>query len=336
MAAELEKMREYAEKLAEQFRNAGQTGMADALDTNAQDFAAKAIKARQSGFYTFSSSESKTDSAEQPSQEVRSEISQQYIPRQPQNETSVLPSREQLIEAARGELKGFFGKDIAVPEPPDALFHTLEKFNQLGIRGFEPHYLPGHQFSANEMLPGWKIRPEPWFWKQIEGHKLERDAATLKEGWYAFDGRKKPIYRAGQQVYDDDYLAILMENLRVSGEIRPYDGFYPMPINSRFGASPNEIEGTILHEFAKQTQPKGTVKNMTYMQANTLVNIAHPEWSQTDTYLWFSDRFRGSSDRIRGGSSVSHGFSFVCGGLGNNHDSSIAFNPVISFPSKKA
>ena len=157
---------------------------------------------------------------------------------------------EQLIRTESEALKRFFGKEIVVPKPPQELFQTLENMSKLGITGFEPHYLPQVSLTEKDKIPGWKVKPESWFWQQIKKGKLSKDAATLQEGWYLVDGRRKPNYDNGQQRYENDYLEPIMADLRNKGKIQKYSS---VPNISRFGASPEEIEQVILAEFFRIT-----------------------------------------------------------------------------------
>lgn len=251
-----------------------------------------------------------------------------YIPRPV--EGLILPSSEQLVGAARRELKTFFGQDIMVPEPPAELFHTLERFAGLGIRGFEPQYLPQLQLREKDNFPGLKVKPGKWFWDCVKDGSIEKGADTLDEGWYLLDGRWKPNYRDGQQVYEDDYLAPLMENLRASGRIQPYRY---VPRNSRFGASPLEIEQVILPEFAKQTQPEGEVSNMSYALFSVIGNMKRQEWNDTTTWQWFRDKFE-DGRRLIGGSSHGGGLAGVGAGTSDYRFDHAGFAPVVAFSSK--
>ena len=248
-------------------------------------------------------------------------------------ETSVaelLPSSEQLIKTESETLKRFFGKDIAVPEPPQELFQTLEQMSKLGIAGFEPHFLPQVSLTEKDKIPGWKVRPESWFWKQIKDGKIPADAATLQEGWYLVDGRGKPNYDNGQQRYENDYLEPIMADLRKTGKIQRYSS---VPDISRFGASPDEMEQVILSEVARITGAKGETTNKRYIEFNIWGNIFHPEWGQTNTLEWFADRF-GDDYRLYGGVSDFGGLALVHGFWSVHRHDSIAFGPVVRFPSK--
>lgn len=255
-----------------------------------------------------------------------------YVIRRPV-EGLTIPSSDQLVATARAELKSHFGKDFEVPEPPIEVSQRLSILAERGIRGFEVYYLPGLKLEKGDKF--WKgqgkVRPEDYFWNQIRNGNYPSQVAVLDEGWYIGDGRVKPSYNNGQQVYEDDYLAPLMEALRAAGKIETYGN---VPNNSRFGASPREIEGVILPTFAQMSGALGEVRNRKYIEFNIRGNMAHPECGQTDTWEWFSDPvFQGASRFIGGGSG--------CGGLAHvdrysvgHRDDDVGFSPVERFPSK--
>ena len=241
-----------------------------------------------------------------------------------------LPSSEHLVIAEKQALSAFFGKDIAVSEPPQELFQTLEQMSKLGITGFEPHFLPQVSLTEKDKFPGWKVRPESWFWKQIKDGKISADSATLQAGWYLVDGRQKPNYDNGQQRYENDYLEPIMADLRKTGKIQKYSS---VPDISRFGASPDKIEGIILPEVVRITGAKGETSPKRYIELNIWGNMFHPKWGQTNTSEWFADNF-GDSYRLVGGHSDYGGLAHVYGPWSDDRHDHIAFSPVVRFPSK--
>ena len=241
-----------------------------------------------------------------------------------------LPSTEQLARSEEKALSVFFGKEIGVPNPPAELFQTLENLIELGISKIEPHYLAQIALRENDRFPGWKVKPEPWFWEQITNSNIAEDSATLKEGWYLVDGRAKPDYQDGRQMYKDDYLVPIMQELRTTGKIQK-DTY--LPDNSRFVASPEEIEGIILPEFAKFIKTKGQVINMREIEFNIWGNMFHPEWGRTSTTELFADKFE-DVGRLNGGSSIVGGLAHVYHEPSHERGGGYGFRPLIVFSSK--
>lgn len=247
----------------------------------------------------------------------------------------VLPSVDQLVTDARAELKDNFGRDFEVPESPVELFDTLRGFAERGITGFdEVYYLPGLELQKGDRF--WKgrgrVRPKDYFWEQIRQGNYPKEVATLEEGWYIGDRRVKPMYADGWQRYgEDDYMEPLMAYLRASNRIEKYKY---VPDHSRFGASPQEIEGVILPAFAEMSGARGIVRNRRYIASNVLGNMRHPELGQTDTWEWYGDPiFRGDDVFFLGDSGLG-GLVHVDGHSFANRDSFAGFSLVVGFPSK--
>lgn len=251
-------------------------------------------------------------------------------------ERLVFPSSDQLITAARRELKDSFGRDFEVSTPPAILFEDLRNFAETGIKGLDKiYYQSGLELTEKDKF--WKgkgkVKPDPYFWKQIKNGNFPSEVAMLEEGWFVGDSRVKPMYNNGQQRYEgDDYLEPLMKYLRDSNRIQRESG---VPDCSRFGASPTEIEKVISTVFSEMSGAKGIVRNRRYMEANVRNNIDHPEYGQTNTLEWFGDPvFRGGAYRLLGGSSVDGGLAHVGGHPVDWRFDFAGFSLVVAFPSK--
>ncbi|MBI4080607.1 MAG: hypothetical protein HY430_02440 [Candidatus Levybacteria bacterium] len=179
-------------------------------------------------------------------------------------------------------------------------------------------------------MPGWKVKPEHWFWEQIKDGNLPQDAATLKEGWYLVDRRGKPNYQDDKQMYEDDYLAPFMENLRETGRVQKYRF---VPDNSRFGASADEIEQVILPELASILGSEGIVRSKREIEFNVLGNMHYPEWGETNTWEWYADKFEDDS-RLIGGHSGGGGLAHVSYDWSDNRHDGVGFAPLVEFPSE--
>lgn len=252
-------------------------------------------------------------------------------------ERLVLPSPDQLVEAESAKLKLNFAEDFEVPEPPQELFETLESFAAQGIRRFDNvYYQPDLQLKENDKF--WKkkgvVKPNPYFWQQIKDGNFPKEVNVLTNGWFIGDRRVKPMYQNGQQMYEDDYLASYMAFLRGSGKIQLYEHVKHVPVNSRFGASPQEIEEVILPEFARISGAKGIVRNRRFIEFNIRGNIDQSELGQTTTWEWFGDPVFGNSGRLVGGRSDYGGLAYVSDGPVDYRDGYMGFSPVVEFPSK--
>ncbi len=245
-----------------------------------------------------------------------------------------LPSADQLVTTSRTELKSHFGIDVEVPTPPAELFQTLEAFAERGIRNFdEVFYLPGIRLDkGHKFFKGRdKVKPEDYFWDQIKNGNYPAQNADLEAGWYIGDKRGKPQYDNGQQMYEDDYLAPLMEVLRSAGKVKRYEN---VPADSRFRVSPREIEDVILPTFKEMSGAEGVVRNRRYMEFNVRGNMAHFEWGKTNTWEWFNDPAYPGAGRLLGGRSGGGGLAHVDSDRVFYRGDDLAFSPVVAFPSK--
>ncbi len=215
-----------------------------------------------------------------------------------------------------------------MPQPPELLIQTLEQLKERDVNDFEPHYLPMITLHNEDNFPGWQLKPQDWFWQQIENGKVNSNAATLRPGWYLVDGRGRPQYRDGKQLYKGDPLGNLMKGLRETGEVRTYKY---VPQNSRFGPPYDNIALVILPAFIKKYEIKPPVRILRAIEFNVLGNMAHSDWGQNNTYEWFSDRFA-FSHRLLGGCSEDGGLTNVYFNLSSEYSDNIGFRPMIVFP----
>src|SRR3990167_936143 len=102
-------------------------------------------------------------------------------------------------------LEEFFGRETT-PEPPKELLEFVERTNVKGFT-FEPYLEPGRQFPQDAEYPGWRVKPQPWFYEQIRQNNISPDAARLPLGWAAMETIVRPDYDGGRQLYQNDALA---------------------------------------------------------------------------------------------------------------------------------
>lgn len=263
-------------------------------------------------------------------------------------ERLILPSPEALVATASAKLREAFGRDFEVPQPPETLFQDAENFDRLGIRKLEVYYQPSYRFDAEAELstenrneiPVWQkvrgVKPEAYFWQLLKEGGLTSKSAVLPEGWVLGDARQKPAYENGQQRYENDaFMENMMRELRAKSagnggiERNQY-----VPDNSRFGASPDEIESVIIPHFARTTQTQGIVECPSALEFNIRGNMEHPEWGQTNTLEWFRDKVFGGRRRLDGGSSGYGGLSFVSGWRSDVRHTHVGFRFQVRYPSQ--
>lgn len=234
-----------------------------------------------------------------------------------ESQSIALPSLEQLV--------------VAVPAPEIA-----KDWEKKGFTNFDFFHLSAHQFllQQDENYPGWKIKPEPWFWESIKTGRISPDAAKLEGVLVAVDRTQKAQYDGGRQLYQNDPFADLLKRLREEKKIKVPEALKHVPETSRFGISPDELIQHVLPEIAKVLEvDSSAVRLPRAIEFNVIGNLKHPEWGETNTWEWFEDKF-GGAYRLFGGSSDDGGLTHVRHDWSDFHVDFIGFRPLVVVSSK--
>ena len=241
------------------------------------------------------------------------------------------PELSKLREEEAATLKAFFGEPITVPPLPREI--TPERIKNWEAMGFELHYLPPMDMTEDADFPGWEKKPRRWFYEEIADGRIAKDATMLPGAWVLVDGRQKPDYAKGAQMYDHDPLAPVLEDLNRRGVISQsnFDETKLDP-RSRFGLSPADFtKPEVMNAFAKALDLKPGQASLTETIVwNVLANIHHPEWGTTDTTEWQKET-SGSGGRLISGRSGYGGASGV--GWGGRPFGRVGFRPLGRFSS---
>lgn len=192
---------------------------------------------------------------------------------------------------------------------------TLENYGQVNIEewrelGLEPHFLPPITMSQRNYT-GWKVKPEQWFYDNVTNGNISGNPLDLGGVTVLVDIRCKPAYKKGEQMWENDLLGDIIENLREKGEIQDHQ-----PRQSRFSISAIEIENKISPAFAKKLglEPR-QVRLERAVEFNVLsqmlTDTPRAKDGEIDTWLWFADFFESAGNRLCGGGSGSGGFALV-------------------------
>ncbi|TAK95416.1 hypothetical protein EPO05_04320 [Patescibacteria group bacterium] len=238
----------------------------------------------------------------------------------------------QLIAKEQTTLSQFFGQSVDVPESPKAVTRELFKFWE--SIGFELHYLPQAEMTLDKNFPGWLKKPGKWFYDQIQGNNIAKDSATLKGEWVLVDGRPKPTYQNGDQMYANDPLSPILTKLRKKKSLlkseRDIEDYRHK--GSRFNVSNDELQSapvkTALAELLRTTP--GDLSLPRAIEWNVLGNLHHPEWGDTTTWEWFQDERKGGG-RLSGGRSDVGGLSVVSSNSSGYRDGYLGFRPLVRF-----
>jgi len=236
-----------------------------------------------------------------------------------------------LVGRESEKLREFFGYNIEVPPLPDEI--TPEKYEQWKELGFELHYLPEEDLTKGRDLPGWKKKPNEWFFNQISEGKLSPDSTKLAGSWILIDNRAKPQYDDGEQIYEnDDQIGSALGKLRQQGLIENYK-----KTNSRFNISWDELNKTEVKEALAEIlniDPQN-LRLPRAVEWNYLGNAFYERWGETNTWEWFEDEYDKGQSRLHGGFSDDGGLSDVSWRSPGVRRGGRGFRPLVVFSSTK-
>jgi len=219
--------------------------------------------------------------------------------------------KNKLIKQEKEALLKYFGKAIDVPPIPAEI--TKEKMEFWKQNQFELHYSPGIEIKQTDNFPGQKKKLYDNFYNWIAESKISPDTNKLPTGWFLIDTRPKPQYDNGDQMFTNDILAPVLEELRKDGLIKNYK-----KTGSRFNVSHDELNILeVKNAFAKALRVKAEHIDLPPAAIyNYLGNAFYPVWGETNTWEWFKEKFK-RGFRLSGGRSDGGGLSDVgCGSSG--------------------
>lgn len=205
-----------------------------------------------------------------------------------------------IIKTEGEYLEAFFGKTFDLALLQKALqYYGKERIDNWKRLDLEVHFLPRISLYQEANFPGWKVKPEDWFWEKLKGGKLylrsrDGDFAVVKEvnlGCIValIDIRQKPPYRGGQQMFlnDKNLLGAVISKLRKQGKIAAHKG----PSSSRFSVSADEWENHIRPNYAeKMGFDSSKVRLEKAIEVNTIPQIykdlPRANEGKTDTWIW--------------------------------------------------
>lgn len=238
-----------------------------------------------------------------------------------------------LVASQEAAIGDFFGEDIQLEAPSQLFFDTLETAEDMGLQ-LHPIFFPHVELEETEDLPGWKAKPESWYWERIKDGSLSEDASILGGFWGLLDTSTRPSYKDGKQEFTNDALGPILSELRNRGAIRVPEGYSHVPITSRFAISADEWDQAVFPELAKRLgleEKEGvTVRMPSEMEFNYAGNLAYPHFGQANTWEWLQDKF-GDGFRLVGGSSGGGGLSLVDDRYSGLHSVIVAARPLVVF-----
>ncbi len=232
----------------------------------------------------------------------------------------------ELVDRETESLSTFFGHEVEVPPLPDEV--TPERYEKWKEMGFELHYLPPEEMRKDAAFPGWKKKPGDWFYGRLEANEIPADAAKLPDAWILVDTRGKPKYESGKQIYKDDVLRPVLEDLRKKKIITDFE-----TKGSRFNISWDELNKPEVKKAIAEAMdvPEECLRLPRAIEWNVIGNAYHPEWGDTNTWEWFEDSYQKGARRLDGGGSGLGGLSHVDWDDPAERLGSLGFRPQVVF-----
>lgn len=213
----------------------------------------------------------------------------------------------------------------------------VAEWEKLGLR---VHFLPDVIFTQESTFPGWKVKPEKWYWDSLaesklfccnaDGKLITVNKANLGGIIVLVDTRKKPSYKEGEQMFTNDklFLGQLIADLRKEGKIARYE--YG-PQTSRFGVSADEwqdyIQPALVEKITEVSWRLETVIEMNVIP-QLYRYMPRKDDGQTNTWVWLEEFFEDGQYRLYGGYSDFGGLSYVNWYYADFHWSDRSFRPL--------
>jgi len=232
---------------------------------------------------------------------------------------------DKLMAQTAKMLSKRFGKKIVV-DPLPAWF-TEENLAKAAKFNLRPIFLPGEEIGRGRPLRNW-VKPNDWFYHQIQDNKIAKDSAYLKRGWYLADFSIGVDYNDGIQVFPDDPLAPIITRLRQDGKIGKND---KTPIGSRFAIIHKDEWSLVLAELANNLGLKPEQFRLERaIEFNVIGNLYDNHRGKFNMWEWFADDFEDARP-LYGGRRAGGGLADVDCGWSGHRDDVIAGRPLVSF-----
>ena len=252
-----------------------------------------------------------------------------------------------VIAREQESLDRFFGTSIDVGEFKKTLSeYSREQFLVWEQLGLVPHYLPSMRCDKDANIPGWKTRPNDFFWDEAESDQIlttiqgrllpDITCYSLNATTVLVDGRGKPDsdppIMGGQQMFEkDNLLGPLLDQLRRDGRLAAYR--YGDQ-SSRFGVCRREWEEIVKPALSQQLGI--TIEQLRLeraIEANMIPQIyddlPRVHDGSTDTAVLYEEYVDDSERCLVGGAAREGGLSHVQAIHKNSAWRTFAIRPII-------
>jgi hypothetical protein len=228
----------------------------------------------------------------------------------------------------------FFGQEFDLTEFANTLKkygkHQLKRWAKIGL---EPHFLPKVAMMTNTLYPGWKVKPDPWFYERqmvgkifyrINGQLQKVFTVTLGGETVLIDIRQLIYQNAEQMCQNDSLLSPIVKQLRQRNEILNYDV-------SNFCFSVSALETDIIKPLLakKLGLSSNQVRLETVIEGNVIPQL-YPDMprknnGEINVWVWYDDFFMTSDNHLFGCDSIFNGWTPVGWDLAYKHNDKRSF-----------
>lgn len=224
-------------------------------------------------------------------------------------------------EALEKEL--FFATPVAVPAPPMRLVAVFVRAT-LAAFSFDPFYFPPTTFTPDASYPGWKVRPEDFFWKAAAEGKIRGDSATTSGFWALVDTTSKP---SGGWYYPNDPFGPMLSVFRSQGLLRRTEN---IPDISRLGLSHYEVQRLVAVELARMLRINDDdgleIRSPSAIEYNFMGNVRYGFLGEGPGGEWLHDGY-GEHEHLTTGANLGQ----VNFWLSGNRHGTLGFRLMIVF-----
>lgn len=240
----------------------------------------------------------------------------------PKEAVARAPVPELLRDKEAAKLSAFFGEPISVPRAPQTLWKALDATKAARINIFSPHFLPLVKIDKDGKYPGWKRKPQDWFWEQLVERELDEASADLPGVWVLVD---KSGYQRDPL---EPMLGGLFESRYRKSDFPTLEDYDP-----RVDISADELDMKVYPEISnrlKLNSANVVVRSPRAIEFNFLGNLHYPEFGKSPNSIWLEDLHK-SGSRLVSGNAKRGGLSGIDWRRPDQRYDVVGFRPMIVF-----
>lgn len=234
--------------------------------------------------------------------------------------------REQIVIKITRILSKRFGRKVAIDPLPEIL--TEENIRKAKKFNLNPVFSPGKEIFERRKPKNWVAIPEKFLQWERDG-KIAAGSGIWPCGWYLADFSVGADYTDDIQVFHNDPLSPLIEELRKADKVGKY---VKTPMGSRFAIVPDKEWPLVFAKLANELKffTAKQVSLDSFAAFNAIGNIYDKNRGKFNMWEWFADSF-GDSHRLHGGYRGRGGLAYVDHDWDGYRHDIISGRPLVSF-----